>query len=85
MKEVTSATPEKLQIPVADQKQSIANHKLAASHHEEASKHHLDAASHYEGGHTEKALVSSVKASGHALHATETHKAEVKQQVPAKK
>lgn len=78
MKEVTPATPEKVQIPVAEKTQTIANHKLAATHHEEAAKHHLDAAKHHEAGNHDKASASAIKANGHSLSAIDAHKADAK-------
>jgi hypothetical protein len=80
MKEVTPQTPEKVQIPVADKTQTIANHKLAATHHEEAAKHHLNAAKHVEAGNNDKACACTVKASGHALQACEARDTEAKAQ-----
>lgn len=80
MKEVTPQTPEKVQIPVADKATTVANHKLAATHHEEAAKSHLEAAKHVEAGNHDKACASTVKASGHAIHASEVRKADAKMQ-----
>jgi hypothetical protein len=56
----------------------IDNHKEAAKHHEAAAKHHNEAVKHHDAGNTEKALKSTVIASGHHTiageHQTELNK-----------
>lgn len=54
--------------PVPDKKNTqkiIKSHQLAAAHFMEAAKQHLAAAKHYEDGNINKAVHSTVIASGH--------------------
>jgi hypothetical protein len=73
MSEVTSA-------PTKESKDAIIpikgadSHKKIANHLEAASKHHLEAAKHHDAGDLEKAALSTIKAQGHVVHASDAQR-----------
>jgi hypothetical protein len=56
---IPTATTDKSKLSPVD------NHKHAAKHNEEAAKHHNEAVKHHDAGNEEKAIKSTVIASGH--------------------